>query len=93
MKILSPLLALLATAASLLAQAATPTKPDGLKEASWLLKNKNLLVIGPSGTGVSGDFGINWASLDDEKFHSLSCFGKTCWAIGGKGNLGFWVIK
>lgn len=71
-------------------QMLTPTQPDGLKEASWLLPNKTLITVGTSGTGISKDLGKTWQSADNQSFHAISCYKNTCWAIGGKGNLAKW---
>ena len=65
-------------------------KPDGLKESSWVLPDKKLLVVGTSGTGISEDFGKTWKAVDTESFHAVSCFKNSCWAIGSKGNLAKW---
>jgi photosystem II stability/assembly factor-like uncharacterized protein len=73
-------------------QMLTPTQPDGLKEASWLLPNKTLITIGTSGTGISKDLGKTWQSIDNQSFHAISCYKNTCWAIGGKGNLATWAF-
>ncbi|WP_165372118.1 WD40/YVTN/BNR-like repeat-containing protein [Emticicia agri] len=65
-------------------------KPDGLKESSWVLTNKSLLVVGTSGTGISVDMGKTWKAVDTEAFHAISCYKDDCWAIGAKGNLAKW---
>ncbi len=65
-------------------------KPDGLKESSWVLSDKSLLVVGTSGTGLSDDMGKTWKAIDNEAFHAVSCYKNDCWAIGGKGNLAKW---
>ena len=69
---------------------AEQAKPIGLKESSWLLPDKSLIVVGTSGTGVSEDFGKTWKAVDVEAFHAVSCYKSNCWAIGGKGNLAKW---
>jgi photosystem II stability/assembly factor-like uncharacterized protein len=64
------------------------TQPEGLKESSWMLPNKNLLVVGTSGTSLLDK--NEWKAIDVESFHAISCFKDACWAIGGKGNLAKW---
>ncbi len=68
----------------------THAKPDGLKESSWVLSDKSLLVVGTSGTGLSTDMGKTWKAVDTEAFHAISCYKNDCWAIGAKGNLAKW---
>lgn len=65
-------------------------KPDGLKEAAWMLPNNNLLLVGTSGTSLLDEDGTAWKAVDDESFHAISCFKDACWAIGSKGNLAKW---
>ncbi len=72
-------------------QMLSPTQPDGLKESAWMLPNKTIITVGTSGTGISKDLGKTWKSTDNQSFHAISCYKKTCWAIGGKGNLGKWI--
>ncbi|MFT7248107.1 MAG: photosystem II stability/assembly factor-like uncharacterized protein [Psychromonas sp.] len=59
----------------------------GLKECLVYTDGK-LLVVGTSGTSFSQDAGQTWQALDRESFHVVSCYGKTCFAIGGKGRVG-----
>ncbi|MCU0327207.1 MAG: YCF48-related protein [Spirosomaceae bacterium] len=65
----------------------TPTKPDGLKEASWLVNGKTLITVGTSGTGISKDMGKSWEVFDTQPFHAISCYKNTCWTIGGRGSV------
>ncbi|MFT5886003.1 MAG: photosystem II stability/assembly factor-like uncharacterized protein [Arcticibacterium sp.] len=60
---------------------------QGLKECLVYTEGK-LLVVGTSGTSFSTDSGQSWQALDKESFHVVSCSGKTCFAIGGKGHMG-----
>ncbi|GAB3523177.1 WD40/YVTN/BNR-like repeat-containing protein [Emticicia fontis] len=69
---------------------AEQAKPDGLKESSWVLRDKSLLVVGTSGTGISVDMGKTWKAIDTEAFHAISCYKNDCWTIGAKGNLAKW---
>jgi photosystem II stability/assembly factor-like uncharacterized protein len=65
-------------------------QPDGLKESGWMLPNKSLLLVGTSGTSLLEEDEPKWKAIDNESFHSISCFKDACWAIGGKGNLAKW---
>ncbi len=65
-------------------------QPDGLKESGWMLPNKSLLLVGTSGTSLLTEDETTWKAIDNESFHSISCFKDACWAIGGKGNLAKW---
>lgn len=65
----------------------TPTKPDGLKESSWLVNDKTLVTVGTSGTGVSKDMGKTWEVFDTQPFHAISCYKNICWTIGGRGSV------
>lgn len=65
-------------------------QPDGLKEAGWMLPNKSLLLVGTSGTSLLAEDEPAWKAIDNESFHTVSCFKDACWAIGGKGNLAKW---
>lgn len=67
--------------------------PQGLKEAAFLVNNKNLIVTGPSGTSTSSDFGKTWQVLDSQPFHAMSCQQNTCWLIGGKGRLASYEFR
>ena len=66
-------------------------QPYGLKESGWMLPNKNLLLVGTSGTSLLDESKSTWKAIDIESFHAVSCFKDACWAIGGKGNLAKWV--
>ena len=65
--------------------AGTPTNPPGLKEGVGQLTGKRLIVVGPSGTGYTDDFGKSWTKINDSAFHAISCEGGRCWAVGAKG--------
>jgi len=65
-------------------------QPNGLKEAGWMLPNKSLLLVGTSGTSLLAEDEPAWKAIDNESFHTVSCFKDACWAIGGKGNLAKW---
>ncbi|GAB3323944.1 oxidoreductase [Larkinella ripae] len=65
--------------------AGAPTNPPGLKEGIGRLGGKRLIAVGPSGTGYTDDFGKTWTKIDDSAFHSISCAGGQCWAVGAKG--------
>lgn len=65
-------------------QATGPMRPGGLKEGAALV-GKRLVAVGPSGTGVSADFGKTWQRLDGSAFHAVSFAGNAGWAVGGKG--------
>lgn len=71
----------------------TPAAPAGLKEAVALLPGDRLLVIGPSGTGISADQGQTWQQLDTEGHHSVACVKGTCYAVGAKGKVSKRVFK
>ncbi len=65
------------------------TIPNGLKEGAFLV-NKQILMVGPSGTSVFNIDKRNWQNIDEESFHAVSCRDGVCWAIGAKGNLAKW---
>jgi photosystem II stability/assembly factor-like uncharacterized protein len=69
---------------------ATNTNPVGLKEAVGLIGHK-WIAVGPSGASFSNDFGQTWQLIDQSPYHAISCAGKTCWAVGGKGTVAKWV--
>ncbi len=71
----------------------TPAVPAGLKEAVALLPGDRLLVVGPSGTGISADQGQSWQQLDTDGHHSLACVKGTCYAVGAKGKVSKQVFK
>jgi photosystem II stability/assembly factor-like uncharacterized protein len=71
----------------------TPAAPAGLKEAVALLPGDRLLVVGPSGTGISADQGQTWQQLDTDGYHSLACVKGTCYAVGAKGKVSKQVFK
>jgi len=64
--------------------------PGGWKESGGRLPNKSLLLVGNSGTSILEKDKTEWKAIDNESFHSISCFKDACWAIGGKGNLAKW---
>jgi photosystem II stability/assembly factor-like uncharacterized protein len=68
-------------------QKATPTQPEGLKEAAFRLKNGQLVAVGPAGSSISKDHGQSWQPIAQTPagLHALTCVGNTCWAIGAKG--------
>lgn len=61
-----------------------PMRPGGLKEGVAVV-GMRLVAVGPSGTGVSEDFGKTWQRLDGSAFHAVSFAGTSGWAVGGKG--------
>lgn len=65
-------------------QAAGPMHPGGLKEGV-ALSGKTLVAVGPSGTGLSRDFGKTWLRLDATPFHAVSFAGAAGWAVGAGG--------
>ncbi len=65
-------------------QSAGPMRPGGLKEAV-ALSGKTLVAVGPSGTGLSRDFGKTWQRLDTTPFHAVSFAGAAGWAVGAGG--------
>ncbi|WP_234736146.1 WD40/YVTN/BNR-like repeat-containing protein [Tellurirhabdus bombi] len=67
--------------------AGTPTNPPGLKEGIDRLSGKKLVAVGPSGTCYTEDYGKTWTKIDDSAFHSISCSGGRCWAVGAKGKV------
>ena len=68
-------------------QAATPTNPQGLKEAVGALTTRRLVAVGPSGTCYTDDFGQTWTPIDESAFHTISCADGQCWAAGAKGKV------
>lgn len=73
-------------------QAATPTTPPGLKEGIGRLGNR-LVVVGPSGSGYTTDWGQTWTKIDDSSYHAIACAGGTCWAVGSDGRIGVFVMN
>lgn len=73
-------------------QAATPTNPPGLKEGIGKL-GRRLIVVGPSGSCFTDDWGRSWTKIDDSAFHAISCAGGRCWAVGAKGAVGVYNGK
>lgn len=69
-----------------------PMRPGGLKEGV-AVEGKRLVAVGPSGTGVSMDFGKTWQRLDGSAFHAVSFAGAAGWAVGGKGVIARFVKK
>ena len=67
--------------------------PPGLKEAIAFLPGDRVLVVGPSGTGLSADQGQTWQRLDTEGFHSVACAKGTCYAVGAKGKIAMQRFK
>lgn len=63
-------------------QLATITSPPGWKESAVLLPGNTLLVVGPTGTSLSRDFGRTWNEVDRQSFHALARHGNSCWAAG-----------
>jgi photosystem II stability/assembly factor-like uncharacterized protein len=61
------------------------TTPSGLREGIGQLADGRMIVVGPSGTSVSHDFGISWQAIDASAFHAISCVDGQCWAVGAKG--------
>jgi hypothetical protein len=66
------------------------TAPAGLKETAVMLPQNVLLAVGPSGTSLSRDFGKQWQAVDTNSFHSVSCAGGSCWAVGAHGVIAKW---
>lgn len=61
-------------------------QPAGLREAIGFLKDGKIILIGPQGSNISTDNGHSWQSTDSPKgIHAMSCFGNSCWTVGGKG--------
>ena len=71
----------------------TATEPAGLKEAVALLPGDRLLVIGPSGSGISADQGQTWQKIDADGHHALACVKGTCYAVGARGKVSKQVFK
>ena len=67
-----------------------PTDPPGHKESATMLPGNKLIVIGPSGTSLSEDFGQTWRKVDALAFHGISAVGGDCWAVGGRGAIAKW---
>ncbi len=65
--------------------------PQGLKESVWRIMKNRFIAVGTSGTSLSADGGQTWQAIDDKPYHVVQCAGKTCYAIGGNGQLGKWV--
>jgi photosystem II stability/assembly factor-like uncharacterized protein len=63
---------------------ATATQPKGLKEAIVFV-GTTAVVVGPSGTSMSKDFGQNWVQIGLESLHSASAWGQSIYAVGAKG--------
>jgi photosystem II stability/assembly factor-like uncharacterized protein len=61
---------------------ATIKTPPGWKESAVLLPGNTLLVVGPTGTSLSRDFGRSWAEVDRRPLHALASHGGDCWAAG-----------
>ncbi|MBC7893338.1 MAG: oxidoreductase [Sphingobacteriaceae bacterium] len=61
-----------------------PMRPGGLKEGV-ALTGKTLVAVGPSGSGISRDYGKTWLRLDTTPFHAVSFAGASGWAVGGAG--------
>lgn len=74
-------------------QALTTLEPPGLKEAIAFLPDNRVLLVGPSGTGLSMDGGQRWQRRDEEAFHSVGCAGNTCYAVGANGRIGKQVVR
>ncbi len=74
-------------------QNAPRTTPVGLKEGVAVYRNKILIVVGPSGTCYSKDFGKSWVEIDKTAFHAISISGDGVWAVGGKGIVGKLNLK
>lgn len=64
--------------------------PHGLKESVWRIKKNHFIAVGTSGTSRSTDGGQTWQAVDNLPYHVVQCKGKTCFAIGGNGQLGKW---
>jgi len=69
-------------------EAATPTDPPGLKEGIGWQRRRRLVVVGPSGSCYTDDWGKTWTKIDDSAYHAIACAGGTCWAVGAKGRIG-----
>jgi photosystem II stability/assembly factor-like uncharacterized protein len=67
-----------------------PTDPPGHKESATMLPGNKLVVIGPSGTSLSEDFGRTWKKVDALAFHGISSVGGDCWAVGNRGTIAKW---
>lgn len=74
-------------------QPVSPTDPPGLKESIALLPGDQLLLVGPSGSSLSGDQGQTWQKLDTESFHAIACAKGTCYVVGANGRVGKQVFR
>ncbi|WP_266368971.1 beta propeller repeat protein [Tellurirhabdus rosea] len=70
-------------------EAATPTNPPGLKEGIGNIRGRRLVLVGPSGSCYTDDWGKTWTKIDDSAYHAISCTGGQCWAVGAGGKIGF----
>lgn len=65
-------------------------EPKGLKESVWKTGRKSFVAVGTSGTSRSTDNGKTWQLIDNKSFHVIQCVQKTCYAVGGKGQVAKW---
>ena len=60
------------------------TQPGGFRSAVGSLSNGDLIAIGPNGTDVSHDAGINWQPTDSLNLNAAAFAGMESWAVGPK---------
>ena len=69
--------------------------PLGYRSGIAVFDEKNLIIsVGPSGSDLSKDNGLNWQSFSSIGYHAVkvSNNGKSIWASGSGGRIGLLIL-